>query len=670
MKYKELPVYKKRKEILNALKTNKVIVVESPTGSGKTTGIPIILHEAGYDEGATIGITQPRRIAAMNVTSFIKTCLELPQNDNTVALKMRFQDDTDKNTKIKVMTDGILLEEFKTDPLLSKYSVIMIDEAHERSLNIDFSLGLLKELLKVREDLKVIISSATINPKEFSTFFDDAPIISIKSKCYDVEIKYEPLSTHVKDKTQFQELKTDTIVDIVKNEVKAKSGDILIFLSGESEIKNVYSALKYSSISKKLDIYPLYSRLSKEEQASVFNKTPRGLTKVVVSTNIAETSITIDGITTVIDSGNAKNNYYNGYNYTSSLIEGPISKSNAEQRAGRAGRTKNGVCYRLYSKEDFENRPEFPEAEIKRSDLSDVVLRSIDLGIKNAENFPFITPVSHGAILSAYDTLTSLSAIDKNRDITDMGKFMMRFPLSVRHARIVAESVYNYPGALKKILIAVSFISTRSPFISITEENEDEVIKAQKKYHTEKGDFFAFLKIFEDWTSYYTTEEKKHYADTHFLDSESMNEIECIEKQLEDILSESGIPITGSCTFMEYMLCLASGLRQYIIKHIRKDVYIGIQGHRVAISPSSMLKKGEYDYLVASEISGAHRLFARSVSPLKTEWLSLVSGDIQKDFYSSMRKGILKEKAKKGEKENKPKKKKSDKKRKKSKKRK
>ena len=447
---------------------------------------------------------------------------------------------------------------------------------------------------------------------------------------------------------------------------EAKSGDILIFLSGESEIKNVYNALKYSSIAKKLDIYPLYSRLSKEAQSSVFNKTRRGLTKVVVATNIAETSITIDGITTVIDSGTAKNNYYNNFNNTSSLIEGQISKSNASQRTGRAGRTKNGVCYRLYSREDFEGRSEFPEAEIKRSDLSDVVLRSIDLGIKNAENFPFITPVSTSAIVSAYDTLFTLGAIDKKREITEMGKFMMRFPLSVRHARIVAESVYTYPGTLKKVLIAVSFISTRSPFILVTEENEQDIKKAQKKYRTSGGDFLAYLKIFEDWTSYYTSEEKKHFADKHFLDYESMCEIECIERQLEDILSESGIPISDSCTLTEYMLCLSSGLKQYIIKGIGKGLYVGLQGNRVVISPSSMLIKGDYEYLVASEISCTNRLFARGVSPLKAEWISFIGDDVQKAFYTS-----LKSKPKKNAvQEKKSKKKKSEKKRKKSKKRK
>ena len=235
MNVKDLLVYKHKDEILKSLKENQVLIIESPTGSGKTTGIPIILHEAKLDQDGMIGITQPRRIAAMNVTSFIKNQLSLDEKDNTVALKMRFQDDTDQSTQIKIMTDGILLEELKQDRMLSKYSVIMVDEAHERSLNIDFILGLLKEIIRVRSDLKVIISSATINPKEFSKFFDDAPILSIQGKAYDVDIKYMPLNTEapkdVKNKRLFQDdIKIKTIVSIVEKEVKKKSGDILIFL--------------------------------------------------------------------------------------------------------------------------------------------------------------------------------------------------------------------------------------------------------------------------------------------------------------------------------------------------------------------------------------------------------------------------------------------------------
>lgn len=636
MDFYSLPIYKHKKEILDALEKNQVIIIESPTGSGKTTQLPLILHEACYDNNLMIGITEPRRIAASNVTSFIKQQLNLEENDSRVALKMRFQDDTTPSTKIKVMTDGILLEEIKKDPYLSAYSVLMIDEAHERSLNIDFTLGLLKGILPTRKDLKVIISSATINPKEFSVFFDNAPILSISGRSYDVEVKYVPLIPKSKDRRVILDYKVDTIVDIVTKEVKKRSGDILIFLSGESAIKSVYSALKYSSVSKKLDIYPLYSRLSKEEQNSVFAPTKKGLTKVVVATNIAETSITIDGITVVIDSGEAKSNYYNQYNFTSTLQEEKISRSNAEQRKGRAGRTREGICYRLYSQSDFLERKEYPSPEILRSDLSDVVLRSSDLGITDAENFPFISKVSKESIHSAYDTLYMLGALDKNHAITEMGKFMMSFPLSCRHSRILSEAVYAHPGAIKKVLIAVSFISSKSPFASVDEIYEDEAKKRWKKYRTPLGDFVAFLHLFEDYITLSTAEEKKHFCEVNFIDYECMKEICSVEVQLEDIMSEKGIPITDDCTVLDYMLCIAEGLKQFIIRRVKAKEYISLHGDKVVLSPSTFLSSYDDEYLIASELAGSGRLFARNVSPLKAEWISLVSGDVYKNFYFTL----------------------------------
>lgn len=650
MDFYSLPVYKHKDKIIELLKENQVLIIESPTGSGKTTQLPLILHENGYDNDLMIGVTQPRRIASMNVTSFIKKQLNLDEKDSTVALKMRFQDDTDPYTKIKVMTDGILLEEIKTDPQLSRYSVIMVDEAHERSLNIDFTLGLLKEILKYRHDLRVIISSATINPKEFSVFFDDAKVLSISGKAYDVDIEYVPLMIKTRDRRMALDYKVDTIVSLVHKEMKKKSGDILIFLPGEALIKSVYTSLKNTNFSNKLDIYPLYSRLSKEEQNSVFTPTPKGLVKVVVATNIAETSITIDGITVVIDTGDAKNNYYNQSNYTSSLIENQISQSNANQRAGRAGRTRPGVCYRLYDEANFKARPEFPSPEILRSDLSDVVLRSVELGIENAEDFPFITQVSKEAIASAYNTLISLGALDNERHMTELGHFMMRFPLSVRHARILAESVYKYPGALKKVLIAVSFISSKTPFVSLDEENEDDAKRVWRRYKNPWGDFVAFLSIFEEYTSLYASEEKKHYCDTHYLDYECMKEVESVEAQLEEIISSLGIPITDDCSIMEYLLCIAEGLKQFISKSIGREEFISVTGERVALSPSTLLSSKDIDYIVSAELAQTHRLYARTVSPLRAEWLSLIPGDIHKCFYNEIKKKGEKKAAKSSEK--------------------
>ena len=322
---KHLPVYQHRQEILTALEKNQVIIVESPTGSGKTTQIPLILHEAGYTAAKTVGITQPRRIATLSVSDFIRRQLEI--KDAFVGYKMRFNDTTDRETRIKVMTDGILLMELKADPLLSAYSVMLVDEAHERSLNIDFVLGLLKNVLLARPEFKVIVSSATINTSVFSHYFDDAPVISIDARIHPVDIIYKPV---MNPENSLEVI--DTVTSIVEQRAQAKAGDILVFLPGEFDIKTCVQQLTTSKIRKELVVYPLFGRLSKEEQERVFNPTPRGKTKVVVSTNIAETSVTIDGITTVIDSGIAKINYYNQKNFTSSLVSLPIARSSCEQR--------------------------------------------------------------------------------------------------------------------------------------------------------------------------------------------------------------------------------------------------------------------------------------------------------------------------------------------------
>jgi HrpA-like RNA helicase len=363
-----LPVYQHRQEILDALGKNQVIVVESPTGSGKTTQIPLILHEAGYTSERVVGVTQPRRIATLSVSEFITR--QLDAEPGYVGYKMRFSDTTDRSTRIKVMTDGILLMELKADPLLSAYSVMLVDEAHERSLNIDFVLGLLKHVLEQRPDFKVIVSSATINTKVFSDYFDQAPIISIDARIHPVDIVYRPLK-HQEDRNEIFEM----IVAVVGKRMQESSGDMLVFLPGEFDIKTCMQYLQQAPFSKKLLVMPLFGRLSKEEQELVFIPTPAGKTKIVVATNIAETSVTIDGITTVIDSGIAKINYYNQKNFTSSLISLPVSRSSCEQRAGRAGRTAPGVCVRLYQKGDFTTRQQFGLEEILRTDLSEVVLR-------------------------------------------------------------------------------------------------------------------------------------------------------------------------------------------------------------------------------------------------------------------------------------------------------
>ncbi len=609
-----LPVYQNRQQILDALRENQVIVVESPTGSGKTTQIPVILHEAGYDEELTIGITQPRRIATLSVCEFMKSQLE-DQDGSFVAYKMRFNDTTSPATHIKVMTDGILLMELKADPLLSNYSVMLVDEAHERSLNIDFIIGMLKEVLKSRPDFKVIISSATINTKKFSAFFDSCPIISISAKVWPVDVFYRPVNISNLD------ARNNEICNIVKERMDAHSGDILIFLPGEFDIKNAVDALIEMDKNRDLIIYPLYGRLSKEEQESVFNDTPEGKTKVVVSTNIAETSITIDGITTVIDSGVAKMNFYNQKSFTSSLVPLPISKSSCAQRKGRAGRTQSGVCYRLYSEKSFKSRFMYSTEEILRTDLSEVILRMSDLGLYDWEHFDFLTKPKTEAIISAEQTLNFIGAIDSDRHLTKIGEMMVKFPLLPRHARVVVEAIINYPSVINEVIIAISFLSAKSPFI-LPPGQENEARAAQKKFNNSKyGDFVSYLSIFEQYTKIEKIKDQQNYCKKNFMDHQSIQEIVHVNEQLSDIVGEIGIPLTGGGSIHDYICCIASGLKQNICVKEFGFMYNSLAAKEIFIHPGSADFRNLPKYIVAGELVETSRLFARSVSPIAREWL-------------------------------------------------
>ncbi|NLC92870.1 MAG: ATP-dependent RNA helicase, partial [Treponema sp.] len=465
MEYTSLPVYEQKQRILDTLKDNQVVIVESPTGSGKTTQIPVILYEAGYANSGMIAVTQPRRIAAISVSEFISKQLGTTY-PGLVGYKMRFIDKTDSTTRIKIMTDGILLQEMKLDPWLSKYSVIMVDEAHERSLNIDFVLGLLKRVLKERSDFRVIVSSATMNTQAFSEYFDNAPIVSIDTITFPVAIVYDPptvaCSTSSENASEALLSKICQTIDRVLD--NDEEGGILIFLPGEKIIKDCVDRLYHSPFGKKLHILPLYGRLPKEEQERVFDDPPEGKKKVVISTNIAETSVTIRDITTVIDCGLAKLNFYNPHLFTSSLIETPVSKASCNQRKGRAGRTQEGTCYRLYTRKDFEQRPVYSTEEIYRTDLSEVVLRMSELGITDFFNFDFISKPGKEGIIGAVDTLHMLGALDDDNTLSAIGKIMVKFPLEPRTSRIIVEAITRFPDSIDKALTAASFLSANSPF--------------------------------------------------------------------------------------------------------------------------------------------------------------------------------------------------------------
>ena len=633
--FKSLPVYQHKQMILDALQENQVIIVESPTGSGKTTQIPIILKEAGYAQNGVIGITQPRRIATLGVCSYIKSQIAndgLPEN--YCAYKMRFYDTTDINTRIKILTDGMLLQELKADPLLSKYSVIMVDEAHERSLNIDFILGLLKQIIAKRPNLKVLISSATLNTKVFSNFFSGAPIISIQTKVYDVKVKYYQPKTD-----EIEEL-SHNVCAIINNLLKhfkasdyKNNNDTLVFLPGEFEIKTTMEEIYYECDYEHLQIYPLYGRLKKEEQELVFEETQTGKMKVVLATNIAETSLTIDGIKVVIDSGLAKINYYNQTDFTSSLVLRNISKSSAEQRKGRAGRTSPGICYRLYSKEDYDSRPLWTTEEILRTDLSEVVLRMVDLGIYDFENFPYITKPDAKALISGERTLRLLGAIDESRHLTPTGQVMVRYPLLPRHSRAMVQALKTCPEMISPVAICLAFLSARTPFV-LPPGQEDAARAAHRHFSDPFGDFISYQNIYHKYQDLPTTKKRESFCTANFLDQQSMDEILHISSQLCDITSEMGVPIP-QCSITDpeefahkLLVCLGSGLLQYVCVKTKNYNYRTITTDEIYIHPGSAWFRNPPQYLLAGEIVFTTKMYARTVSPLYADWISEISGEL------------------------------------------
>jgi len=666
MNYIDLPVYKNQEKILLMLKNNQALVVESPTGSGKTTQLPVILHEAGYSKNGIIGVTQPRRIAAVSVSEFIarQTETRIP---GLIGYKMRFADQTNHETKIKIMTDGILLQEMKLDPWLSKYSVLVVDEAHERSLNIDFILGLLKRVLESRKDFKVIISSATINAEIFSEYFGNCPIVKIEAQRFPVTMVYDaPLSSEQlivnsdkrsgssapgKRDTSSQKTGNFNIEEAILMKIEAistrfinekREGDILVFLSGEKMIKECMNRLTFCSVGKYLHLIPLYGRLGKEEQERVFEKTPNGKTKVVISTNIAETSVTIDGITAVIDSGLAKLNWYNPRTFTSSLIESPISIASANQRKGRAGRTREGTCYRLYTRKDFEQRALYTTEEIFRTDLSEVILRMADLGITNFEDFDFIAAPEKEGLIGGIETLKLLNALENDRSLSNIGKLMTEFPLAPRQSRIIVEAIMQYPNVIRETIIAAAFLSTQNPYI-LPPGEETDARQAHHRFRDDFGDFISYLKLFKSYTD---STNKVKFCENNYLDERAMAEIVNVTAQLEEILATMKIPVHYRSQMLtnneidDYLSCIGRGMIQFVCTREGKGKmgsYRSLTADNIIIHPGSVMFRVDPQFIVAGEIVRTSRMYAMSVSPLSKSVLNRIGLGNNSNFISQGR---------------------------------
>jgi len=642
----ELPVSARRDEIAAALRAHQVIIVCGETGSGKTTQLPKICLALGRGEHGLIGHTQPRRIAASSTAKRIAQELGSPPGMH-VGFKVRFNDTLTAGAWVKLMTDGILLAETQGDPLLKSYDTLIIDEAHERSLNIDFLLGYLKQLLPRRPDLKIIITSATIDADRFARHFgtpaQPAPVIEVSGRLYSVEMRYRPVEPDAaarpgmaqRDKTQRDLM--DAIVDAVDELALIGPGDILVFLPGEREIRDAAEALRKHH-PPHVEILPLYARLSAQEQERVFKSS--NARRIVLATNVAETSLTVPGIRYVVDAGTARVKRYSYRNKVEQLQIEAIARSAANQRAGRCGRVAAGVCIRLYDEQDFLQRPEFTEPEILRASLAAVILRMKALRLADIEDFPFIEPPLGRAVADGYQLLQELGAVDDDKRLTPLGTQLAKLPLDPRVGRMILAARDNV--CLSEMLIIASALSVQDPRDRPVEA-QGAADQAHKKFADEKSEFPAYLKIwawFEDAIAHKKSNRQlQEHCRDNFLSQLRLREWRDVHSQLLTIVREQGWRLNEApATFENLHLALLTGLLGNIgFKADDEPHYLGARGIKFFIWPGSILAKKAGKWLVSAELVETSRLYARTVAQIQPEWLEKVGGHLLKKSWGEPR---------------------------------
>jgi ATP-dependent helicase HrpA len=642
----ELPVSGRREEIAAALQAHQVIIVCGETGSGKTTQLPKICLALGRGERGLIGHTQPRRIAASSTAKRIAQELGSPAGMH-VGYKVRFNDTLSAGAWVKLMTDGILLAETQGDPLLKQYDTLIIDEAHERSLNIDFLLGYLKQLLPKRPDLKVIITSATIDADRFARHFGSAdkpaPVIEVSGRMYPVEVRYRPVQADVAIKTGAVQKARDqrdlmeAIVDAVDELALIGSGDVLVFLPGEREIRDAAEALRKHH-PPHVEILPLYARLSAQEQERVFKTS--NARRIVLATNVAETSLTVPGIRYVVDAGTARVKRYSYRNKVEQLQIEAIAQSAANQRAGRCGRVAAGVCIRLYEEQDFLQRPKFTEPEILRSSLAAVILRMKALRLGDVEDFPFIEPPLGRAIADGYQLLQELGAVDDDRHLTALGRQLAKLPLDPRVGRMILAGRDNV--CLTEMLIIASALSVQDPRDRPVEA-QGAADAAHKKFADEKSEFPAYLKIwawFEDAIAHKKSNRQlQEHCRENFLSQLRLREWRDVHVQLLTIVREQGWRLNEApATYEQLHTALLTGLLGNIgFKADDEPHYLGARGIKFHIWPGSTLSKKAGKWVLAAELVDTSRLYARTIAQIQPEWLEKVGGHLLKKTYGEPR---------------------------------
>ncbi len=685
----ELPIHQRREEIVRTICENQVVVIAGETGSGKTTQLPKFLLDCGLGQKGLIGCTQPRRVAALSVAQRIAE--ELGVNySKEVGAKIRFTDQTQSDTLIKVMTDGILLNELQDDPLLKQYEAIVIDEAHERSLNIDFILGCLRQITQKRPELKIIITSATIDTASFAKAFDDAPIIEVSGRMYPVDTIYRPPA----DQSDGDYINTaaETITEIIQSN---REGDVLVFLPGERDIHELRRLLENTPACQ-CDLLLLFGRLANADQQRIFH--PGARRRIILSTNIAETSLTVPGICYVVDTGMARVSRYSPHSRTQRLPIEPIAQSSANQRQGRCGRVSNGVCYRLYDEQDFLSRPRYTTPEIHRSNLASVILRMMAFRLGDIRTFPFIDPPAENAIVGGYRLLAELGAVrtddnSPNQDayrLTKLGRRLAKIPVDPTVARMLLQA--QEEDCLEEVLVIASGLSIQDP-----RERPAELTKEADEMHKQfthpESDFLTLLNI---WNSYHdkldqlTQNKLRKFCKTHFLGYQRMREWRDIHHQLERILkqllegrtsnsehqtpnkkvrsSKSDLP-PSTCEYAAIHRSILTGLLSNIAHKEAEHNYRGPRNRKAMLFPGSGLfdhetakkqRKAAYakktkpkpvktkapEWIVCGEWMETSRLFARTTAKIEVEWIEALAGDLlqirhSEPFWSSKAAAVL-----------------------------
>ncbi|MFT7219459.1 MAG: ATP-dependent helicase HrpA [Candidatus Azotimanducaceae bacterium] len=629
-----LPVSQRSRDIIEAIRQHQVVIVAGETGSGKTTQLPKICLEAGRGIFGLIGHTQPRRVAARTIAHRVAEELDVTVGES-VGYQVRFQDMTRPETLIKVMTDGVLLAETQNDRFLERYDTLIIDEAHERSLNIDFMLGYLKRILPRRPDLKVIITSATIDTERFSQHFDGAPVIEVSGRTYPVEVNYRELPARVDEDS---DPVTEGILQALGEIDALPSGNVLIFLPGEREIRETAKEIKRRG-PKGYDVLPLYSRLSVAEQNRVFSESTER--RIVLATNVAETSLTVPGVRYVIDPGLARMSRYSFKSKVQQLPIEPVSQASANQRKGRCGRLSDGVCFRLFSEDDFEDRPEFTEPEILRTNLASVILQMLHLKLGDVDRFPFVERPDRKQINDGFALLFELGAVDQRRHVTRLGKQLARFPVDLRFARMLVAA--GQMGCLEEVLIIASALTIADPRERPFDHQQaaDEV---HKEHWHEQSDFMALVLLWKDFETRrqdLPQSQLRKHCKQHYLSYIRMREWREVHRQLLLVCREQGLgqnkKVSGKASkkvadkaseYSDIHRAVLTGLLGHVSVRASENEYQGARNRKQFIFPGSSQFSRRPKWIVSAELVETSRLFARTVAEIDSRWLEPLAGHL------------------------------------------